>query len=550
MPQLKKTPINFLTRRKQTIETSCGIAFDAETNEVVVAERAPKSVGGFHIWSVPHDENRALNIIATEVRTAITGRSAHTERYPQFETDGLDEQALLGTLAHSIEHNPHREEMSFAWGRTPDGVVAITQADARDVAHTTEQTTHWLQRQKLPHWRTTQRLRIETQTRAIARLWLSENAAAHAQEATETIAFLTVGREGYAVGLWNTLTGLAYETEEQFEPDASPEMATAHTCESLVKLIDPSNLARLSLGAVSVVVVSIVRSLDEMLFARLGEELRELGDHITLERVQFSGAVNAPAAETTETGEIGCRSTYINQATALALGALLDSPQVPLIDLAHDLTAEYKKLLEIKELSERLVAQTKANIAKAAIFAPLVLGLSVLCASYLDLSFQSSKLQQQTAAEQKRAKTLAAEAALRVAAKQQFAEYVALTDQTLELRRRQPASAQLLNDLNQQWPGNDPSWFISEMKSTAGGALEFKGRTKKEEAVTAFTHGLEFSNGLFVNVSNSIQSTTGNAATPSASENAAAPSLDFIVRAAYTPLQSAPVVQPVSGGAR
>ncbi|MEJ7617699.1 MAG: hypothetical protein WKF30_12215, partial [Pyrinomonadaceae bacterium] len=151
-----------------------------------------------------------------------------------------------------------------------------------------------------------------------------------------------------------------------------------------------------------------------------------------------------------------------------------------------------------------------------------------------------------------RAESLKAEANLRVAAKQHFAEYVALTEQTLELRRRQPATAQLLNDLDGQWPAGDLSWFISEMRTTAGGSLELKGRTLREESVTAFTRGLEFSNGLFTNISNNIQ--TANPAKGEAQSNAP---LDFTIRAVYTPLQkkinpvvrTAPPTGPAAEGA-
>lgn len=117
-------------------------------------------------------------------------------------------------------------------------------------------------------------------------------------------------------------------------------------------------------------------------------------------------------------------------------------------------------------------------------------------------------------------------------AKQHFTDYVTLTEQTLELRRRQPATAQLLNDLNQQWPAGDASWFISEMKTTGGGSIELKGRTMREESVTAFTRGLEFSNGLFTNVSNNLQT-----APSAAGETGKTAPLEFIVRAVYTPLK-------------
>ncbi|HVG38868.1 MAG TPA: hypothetical protein VM870_06250 [Pyrinomonadaceae bacterium] len=542
-----KPPFAAFSRRRQNISASvCGLAFSDDNDEVVMAERSP--LGGFHVWSAPRGEERALNITASEIRTAIIGHSAHTERFAQYEAEGLDDRTLLGVLADAVNHHPQREALAFGWARTPNNIVALTQAERADVERTTKRVADWLERQKLPHWRAgvPQRVRVETATRAVARLWLSE---AGPRRLNETVAFLIVGREGYAVGLWNAATGLAYETEEKFEPDATADMATAHTGESLLKLISPVNLARLSLGEISTVVVSIVRVLDDALSEWLRRELTARG--ISFERVSFRGAAES------EAGKISCRAVELDQATALALGSLFDDAQIRLIDLARDVTAEHEELLRLDELTTLAATRSAANGARAAIFAPFVLGLGVLCASYLDTLDEASTLRQQTAAEQQRGRVLAAEAALRVAARQHFAEYVALTDQTLELRRRQPATAQLLNDLNQQWPGDDASWFISEMKTMAGGVLEFKGRTKKEEAVTAFTHGLEFSNGLFVGVSNNIQSaTTGGpgVAPPFVTENAP-PALDFIVRAVYTPLRpvqaginGAPPSSPALGG--
>ncbi len=516
----------FSNRRGQTRENYYGVALDSDSQEVVVAERLPGA--GFQIWRVGLDEHRAVNIADAEIRTAALGWSAHTDRSQSVDgaAVGADDEAVLYALVDAAKNIPQAERSSFSWSRTPDRKIAITQAERSDIERTAAIISPWLSAQVPPHLplKRQPRLRIETATRAIARLWLSE-AGERSRKQQRTVAFVTVGREGYAVGLWSAEAGLIYETEELFEADASPEMAIAHTCESVVKLTATPSLARLSLESISTIVVSAVSGLEDTLIAALTEALFQ-HEGVMVERVCFSGTRDGKNPTTTTAAR------YLDQATALALGFVLGGSQIPAINLASSLDAEYEALVAAKQ--EHLLVEERrvVTIAKAAMFAPLVLAASVMMASYVDLRRESSQLSAQTLAEQSRAEALKAEAALRVTAKQHFSEYVTLTDQMLELRRRQPATAQLLNDLNHQWPTGDTSWFISEMRTMGGGLIELKGRTAREESVTAFTRGLEFSNGLFTNISNNIQ--TANFASGEASKGPLL--LDFTIRAIYTPL--------------
>src|SRR5260370_20635486 len=66
-----------LFHREQAVEESpCGLAFDEEKNDVVIAEYA--SDGGFDIHRVPADERRAVNIGTSDIRTCVLGWNAHT----------------------------------------------------------------------------------------------------------------------------------------------------------------------------------------------------------------------------------------------------------------------------------------------------------------------------------------------------------------------------------------------------------------------------------------------------------------------------------------
>lgn len=506
----------FSNWKNQAVDNHYGVAFDSHTDEVVIAERIVG--GGFQIWRVGRSESRAVNIAAGEARTAVLGWSAHTDRSQSISESEADDEAVLRALVEAAQSLPHAETSSFSWSRTPDRKITITQAERRDLERTVAQISPWLSAQVPPHLpRTRQlRVRVETVTRSIARLWLSE-AGEHSLALQRTVAFVTAGREGYAIGLWSAETGLVYETEELFEADASPEMAVAHTCESVMKLIAPASLAQFSLDPASAIVVSAVPALGDQL--NLALAAADAG--VSVERVSFSGA-DGPNHQ----------GRTLDQATALALGLIIDNSRIPTIDLAVELEAEYHTILDAKNRQFVAKERQRVTMAKAALWAPFVLIASVLLTSYVDSRRESSRLSEETTVAEQRAAALIAEAALRVTAKQHFTDYVTLTEQTLELRRRQPATAQLLNDLNQQWPAGDASWFISEMKTTGGGSIELKGRTMREESVTAFTRGLEFSNGLFTNVSNNLQT-----APSAAGETGKTAPLEFIVRAVYTPLK-------------
>lgn len=514
-------------RARQTAKSRCGLAFDDETGEIVVAERAVGDgggdAGGYNVWRVPGDERRAINVTADEVRTVITGWSAHTDRSRTLGDAGGgddDDETIWRSLAEAATTLPDADAINFAWARTPDRRVTVTQAERNDVERAAARVTRWLDEQRPSHSPLVRqpRLRMETATRLVARLWFADaGGEARRRGATGTTVFVVVGRAGYGVGLCGASpTGLVYETEESFEPDAAAETAIAHAAESIGKLVSPTNLSRLGLeGPVSIVFGASSAEREEVLRHALADEFDE---DAAIEPIRFSGASGS--------GDYGA----LDQATAFALGAILDAGEIPTVDLASDLEAQHRTLIAGKEEREARVARRRVTLAKIAIWAPFVLGASLLFASYVDLRRDEARTLEQTKIEEQRAAALKVESNLRLAAKQHYAEYAALTQQTLELRRRQPATAQLINDLNQQWPIGDSSWHVAEMKTLVGGAIELKGRTAREESVTAFTRGLEFSNGLFTNVSNNIQTATGDAA------RAGVAPLDFTVRAVYAPL--------------
>jgi len=112
-----------------------------------------------------------------------------------------------------------------------------------------------------------------------------------------------------------------------------------------------------------------------------------------------------------------------------------------------------------------------------------------------------------------------------------------LLDNLIALRNRQPATHQLLTDLNERWPA-EPSWTIREI-NVKGANVEIKGRTKNEQAITSFAKSLEFSNGLFSGIltrNNVANNSVGLAIAPSRQQVSSSNLIEFTITSTYAPL--------------
>ena len=85
-----------------------------------------------------------------------------------------------------------------------------------------------------------------------------------------------------------------------------------------------------------------------------------------------------------------------------------------------------------------------------------------------------------------------------------------------------------------------PIYYISEI-DVKGANVEIKGRTRNEQAITAFAKALEFSDGLFRNIltNNNVAGTslTGTAASTTVGLQSSGV-IEFTVRANYSPLRT------------
>jgi Tfp pilus assembly protein PilN len=510
-----------LFRREQPVEESpCGLAFDEEKGEAVIAEYA--SDGGFEIHRVPADERRAVNINASDVRTCVLGWNAHTSLARLPVTAESTDEEILRSIIEAANTDPNAAAFNFTYSRTPDRLLTLTQAETADIADTLRKANAWLDTQRATHLKQEDRarIRLETRTRCNMRLWLSSGVDVD----TCNTAFLTVGAGGYAMGLWSPHSGYIYETEERFERGASLEMIAAHTRDVLIKFIAPSSLAQLGLDFVGRVVVSAVPALEDHLFQVL-REAPEL-HHALIEGIRL----NYSTDRATEGDEL-------DYATTLALGALIETELPSPVDLSVTPQEQLEQFSESHKIIEVAQVQKIARKARLAMAVPVIVIVAFLATTWFQNRAEALRISSNIEAEKQTAAQLKQATEDYESSKKNFGMFRSLLDNLISLRQRQPATHQLLRDLDTRWP-RDASWYVAEV-NVKGTNVEIKGRTRNEQAITAFAKTLEFSDGLFTNIltNNNVAGTslTGTSATATPQSSNV---IEFTVRANYSPMKT------------
>lgn len=501
---------NFLRQPQTTTQRPTGLCIDERNAQVVIADYA--SDGGFDIHRAMIDERRAVNITTGLLRTVVGQANAHTQ-YSQLGATASDsDEVIVNELLSTM---PQDAAYITNFTRTSNGRVLLTQADELAIGKANQQLKRWLENQQPEHIQTPASvLRVETRTRAIARLWHSMTAE-HPE--TETVAFLVITNDDYAVGLWSEDLGLVYETEERFESGANHEIKCHHARDIFAKLIATGTLDNLQLPPVTKAIVSALDDYEELIIALLttSEEL----SHIEISPVSLDLSHR--------------ESSKLDQPTALAIGVLLDNPAIPPCDLNITLTEQLEEINRV--LSEQHLEATDAKVMRAALafLIPIVAVAAFMIASYVDHVVERARLQSRIDTENQTAQKLARDNADYESSKANFATFQTLLDNLIGLRQRQPAAHQLLRDLNQRWP-QDPTWFVSEI-NVKGGSVEIKGKTKNEQAITSFAKSLEFSDGLFTGIlaKNGVQGAGLNSAP---AQPTASNIIEFTVLATYAPL--------------
>ena len=497
-------------KRNHSVQLSSpyGLAFDDRNGLIIIAEYAPE--GGFNIRRPVVGERRAINILTTDLRTTLTRGNAHTEALPlSLPSDAAEETVLKAILEKTNGDTTH--QLNFI--RTPDNRIIATQVDASAVDEIVHRTLKWLEDQQPDHVKTEGKtLRAETRTRAIIRLWR----ATQTDPPVGTAAILVISDNDYAIGLWSEEAGLVYETEEAFEPGASSAIKCTHTRDMLARFITSASLAELKLPNVTSVVLSAAESYGNSM----------------LSMVRDSVEFNSVRVQSLCLDKGG---TPIDQPAALAIGALLDHVTVPACNLTVGPQARLNQIKSDRELTTASETAARFRVAVVCMILPFVVALALLLALFTDNFLQTVRLQAQIDDETATAQKLATSNSDYESSKANFGAFQSLLDNLITLRNRQPATYQLLIDLNDRWP-REESFLIAEINVKSAN-VEIKGKTKNEQAITSFAKSLEFSNGIFSGIltrtvaNNSVVAATSAPRQPSSSNV-----IEFTITSMYAPL--------------
>lgn len=498
-------------KRNNSVQLSspCGLAFDDRNGQFVTAQYAVD--GGLDIRKVVIGERRAVNIFSTDVRTTLTRGNAHTDALPLALSPDAPEEAILKAILEKTNGDT-THVLNFT--RTTDNRIIATQVDASAVDEIVLRTRNCLDDQQPDHVKTGDRtLRAETRTRAITRLWR----ATQVDAPLGTAAILVLSDNDYTIALWSEQSGLVYETEEDFEPGAKSEIKCLHTRDTLAKFITSASLAKLKLPNVTCVVLSAAESYGDSMLSLL------------IDSAEFKSVLVQPLY-------LDQNSPPLDQPSALAIGALLDHPAVPDCNLTAGPEARLNQIQIERELATASHTAALFRVAVVSILLPFVLALAVLVALFVDNSVEAVRLQAHIDQETATAQQLAQANSDYESSKANFAAFRSLLDNLITLRNRQPATHQLLTDLNQRWP-DEKSWYVAEI-NVKGANVEIKGKTKNEQALTSFAKSLEFSNGLFSGIltRNNVANNPAGATTSAAHQVSPSSVIEFTITSTYAPL--------------
>ena len=487
----------------------CGLAFDDRDGQIIIAEFA--AAGGFDIYKAVIGERRAVNLLSNDLRTTLTGGNAHTDALPLALSPDAPEETILRAILDKT--NGDRTHL-LSFTRTPDRRIIVTQVEASSVDQIVLRTEKWLEEQQPTHTNAEEKkIRAETRTRVITRLWR----AGQVETPLGTAAILVLSEDDYTIGLWSEQSGLVYETEEDFEPGASSEIKCFHTRDTLAKFITGASLAKLKLPNVTTVVLSTADSYGDSMLSLLNDS------------IEFNSVRIQPLY-------LDNNSTPLDQPTALAIGALLDHAAVPPCDLVTGPEARLHHIETERQLATASQTAARFRVALVSILLPFVAALALLIALFVDNSVEALRLQAHIDDETTIAQKLAKENSDYESSKANFAAFQSLLDNLIALRKRQPATHQLLTDLNQRWP-TETSWYIREI-NVKGANVEIKGKTKNEQAITSFAKSLEFSDGLFSGIltRNNVANNSGAVVTSPAAQQASSSVIEFTITSTYAPL--------------
>lgn len=518
------------SKSKTSADPRTALVLDTVHDEVIVAR--PDAGGQIAVERVARD-GQGPAVQTSQARTATFLWGAFSERLQSgdISSQAPDDQTTR-TLLELLEQSGDEllrgslEDFCVGWARTNDGGLTLTTAPRHIIDRASAEIRRLVLTDLPPE---AQPLTVETPTRALARYWLTERARAGELPKSGTVAFLIMAHDGFAIGLWSAQTGLVIENEQPLDASGDLRRPIRTVCDTLAALVSQQSLSEVGLPALSLVVVSCA----QLAYAKIESYLNSLDLFCDIE--QLADSTGYP----------------VEHAEAIARGLLGDYALIPVVDLADDIRNRVERI----HLAEMALAEqgrlARMRTAMLALLAPLLIVLSACLASYFYLHNQQGSLERALASEKREAARLAEVQANRNAAEKHFNWYVTVTNQIIELRKKQPATVQMLVDLNGRWPAGDPSWYVTDLRAQASGVVEIKGKTRSEESVKSFATALEFGGGFSAvqpEMKITLPKQTPNGP-PVALETPGSQVIDFTVKATYGPFVGAsyparPVIDP------
>jgi hypothetical protein len=485
--------LNFRNRKTELFSLPIGLALDEATDEIVSAERGRD--GLIEVKRLPREESRITNITAHDIYSVVTDWKARRRALlTEFShnTNSITIDRFIDANAKGLI-DATLEERSCDWSHTGRGILNITDVRRDITDRTSEVLSEWISRQSAPHINLSKpRIHLDTAAGNLIRTWLRANhnstgAQTNLEYPKRTIAIVGVNEKGFTIGIWSRETGLVCELQDPFDSEGSIDIALRHVCDMVTALIAPEEIASIApnLSPVSYLVISADHGIFKSIFSLLNRTITD----IPIERLKLSSTSIRCAEEERYT-----------LAAALAVGAIIDEPSVPRVDLAKDV---YIRLaiaeVEAKQSSEAF-QRRKRVVAKRAILAPTALVLGACLAWYTSIYIENLQIRFSKAVAEVEADELKQELAWRNTAEKNLNWYKDFGQLVVQLREQQPAAVRLLIELNRFWPEEDKSWWVSNLKELGNGVIEIKGKTRSEESILKFVKDLENTNGTFTNV--------------------------------------------------
>ena len=503
------------TRKPRVPAARLGVAIDARRNEVIVAREHPEM--DFQVTRCPFGDDFDRLTVGEIAVTALHAAAFTNPVSAEVVSSDLGDDAVTEKLAEIIQRDPAwilsrpPEEVTCNWARNDTEQIVLTEAQSQTVQEALNDVDHLITAAeivKAPSFR----VRFETPMHALVRFCAAKHAALAQMSDAATVAFLFITQAGYGVGLWSRRTGLLHETEQILAPDLTAQEIGEQVGDLLRSLLSPSSLKDFGLGPATLLAIALTPDLPGSLIAEINDCLSGL------------------EVELLRSASNGCDDLM----EMLAIGAICSIEKLPELDLGDDLRPRAERINARRQAETAARLSQRKQKAALALMIPFLVLCGALLGSHLYISQQVARIAEMQAKEEREKARLQSAESLRRSAEENFKWYVSTINQIIELKQKQPSTMSLLLDLDRRWPASDPTWRLAALRTSPQGAIEIRGTTGSQEAITQFVSALEFG-GNFSGIQPEVKDRLLSA-NDSAANQSSKPVLEFSVKATYAPL--------------